>query len=240
MFNISVVKLKDHNNCIDISRPKALGNPFVMQHEGQRETVCDDYQNWLDSKIQNKDKRILRELYRLAYIYRENSQLKLGCYCAPKRCHGDSVKIAIEAILKELNDETVLEFAQDIIKGYEVSSIGDRRFSPLYARLSDGRTIEEHYQCDVKGFNPGGTNWRAYKGKTPLRIISPEQTFQEYTSLWEKYFDISSEHIDLEEFAIYILNVYNGKLHDTFAKTNINQANAIACILNQRFGGLFQ
>ncbi len=33
--------------------------------------------------------------------------------------------------------------------GYEVSSIGDIRFSALFARLEDGRTIEQHYQCDV-------------------------------------------------------------------------------------------
>lgn len=36
--------------------------------------------------------------------------------------------------------------------GYEVSSQGDKRFSALYARLKDGRTIEEAYQLDVKNF----------------------------------------------------------------------------------------
>lgn len=41
-------------------------------------------------------------------------------------------------------------------KGYNVSSTGDRRFSALYAILSDGRCIEAHYQCDVKGYDPGG------------------------------------------------------------------------------------
>jgi hypothetical protein len=29
---------------------------------------------------------------------------------------------------------------------YEVSSRGDKRFSALYAKLSDGRTIEQAYQ----------------------------------------------------------------------------------------------
>ena len=49
--------------------------------------------------------------------------------------------------------------------GYEVSSKGDKRFSALYARMLDGRTIEEHYQCDVKGYDVGGTNWKLGKGK---------------------------------------------------------------------------
>lgn len=43
-------------------------------------------------------------------------------------------------------------------RGYEVSSKGDKRFSAFNAILSDGRSIEQHYQCDVKGYNIGGTN----------------------------------------------------------------------------------
>lgn len=35
--------------------------------------------------------------------------------------------------------------------GYEVSSHGDKRFSAFNAIMSDGRSIECHYQCDVKG-----------------------------------------------------------------------------------------
>ena len=42
--------------------------------------------------------------------------------------------------------------------GYECSSKGDKRFSAFTARLPDGRTIEEHYQCDIKSYEPGGTN----------------------------------------------------------------------------------
>lgn len=33
--------------------------------------------------------------------------------------------------------------------GYEVSSKGDKRFSALFAKMPDGRSIEMHYQCDV-------------------------------------------------------------------------------------------
>ena len=40
--------------------------------------------------------------------------------------------------------------------GYEVSSIGDKRFSAMYAVMPDGRTIEQWYQCDLKGYDIGG------------------------------------------------------------------------------------
>lgn len=36
--------------------------------------------------------------------------------------------------------------------GYECSSAGDFRFSAFYAIMPDGRSIEQHYQCDVKGY----------------------------------------------------------------------------------------
>jgi hypothetical protein len=35
-------------------------------------------------------------------------------------------------------------------EGYEVSSVGDWRFSAFNAILEDGRSIECHYQCCVK------------------------------------------------------------------------------------------
>ena len=53
--------------------------------------------------------------------------------------------------------------------GYECSSKGDSRFSAFNAIMPDGRTIEQHYQCGVKGYQPGGTNWKLGKGKPPLR-----------------------------------------------------------------------
>jgi hypothetical protein len=43
-------------------------------------------------------------------------------------------------------------WARKAENNYEVSSRGDKRFSPLYARLKDGRTIEEAYQLDVKNY----------------------------------------------------------------------------------------
>lgn len=108
--------------------------------------------------------------------------------------------------------------------GYECSSKGDKRFSALFAKLPDGRTIEEHYQCDVKGYNPGGTNWRDYKGKPAVDPTT--DLWEEYLKLWWQWAELNPELIE------ELRNVCGGMLSDMFADTQISQARALAHILN--------
>lgn len=74
-----------------IGRGSALGNPFVMHHEGMRDEVCNKYQQWFDAKVAAQDEAVMTQLRR---IYREAQQgpVVLGCFCAPRRCHGDTIK----------------------------------------------------------------------------------------------------------------------------------------------------
>ena len=67
---------------------------------------------------------------------------------------------------------------------YEVSSKGDSRFSALWAKLPDGRTIEQWYQCDIKGYDQGGINWRLGKGKPPKFPYPADHLWQMYLALW--------------------------------------------------------
>jgi len=112
--------------------------------------------------------------------------------------------------------------------GYECSSKGDSRFSAFYARLADGRTIEQHYQCDVKGYDPGGTDWRKGKGKPPL--LPSEDLYTEYLALWREWADANPQLIDelLEE-----ADHHDCLLSDGCATTPINQARALSDILNE-------
>lgn len=115
--------------------------------------------------------------------------------------------------------------------GYEVSSIGDKRFSAFSAVLPDGRSIEQHYQCDVKGYDIGGTNWKLGKGKPPLiKSISGDQLYRDYLSLWWKW---STTHTVLMLELMKHANEHNHTLKDSFATTEINQARALADILTQ-------
>ena len=113
--------------------------------------------------------------------------------------------------------------------GYECSSKGDRRFSAFYAKLADGRTIEQHYQCDVKGYDVGGTNWKLGKGKPPLKEMTQDVLWEKYLSLWREWMEMN---IPLMR-ELYLKAKENDYiLSDRFAKTPINQAHALSVILN--------
>jgi len=109
-------------------------------------------------------------------------------------------------------------------QGYEVSTQGDRRFSALNAKLSDGRTIEEHYQVDVKGYD----SIREGKGKPPINDISKEQSYDMYKDLWRQF---ANKNMDLMR-DLYAKS--KGKvLTDKFANTDVSQARALAEILDE-------
>ena len=139
--------------------------------------------------------------------------------------------------------ETVSQMIQDAVQAhpvqtenYEVSSAGDKRFSALYAKLNDGRTIEEAYQLDIKGYRTLGNDWRLGKGKPPLREMSQDQLWQEYLVLWQQW---ARENPELIED---LRNKVKGKrLSDQYAKTPINQARALTEILGktERQGQVF-
>lgn len=116
--------------------------------------------------------------------------------------------------------------------GYECSSKGDLRFSAFFAKMPDGRTIEMHYQCDndCKGYDHGGRNWRLGKGKPPL---DPNVNLWEaYLNLWRHWADWHPEL--MEELCEYAL-MNSNTLTDRFATSDINQARALATLLNELY-----
>lgn len=114
-------------------------------------------------------------------------------------------------------------------EGYEISSIGDKKFSAFYAKLPSGETIEHAYQVGVKGYK----TIKEGKGKPPLNKISHEDLWKAYLSLWNTW-ALENED-DLFELALLAIND-NYTLRDTFANTTINQARALSEILNKTFG----
>lgn len=105
----------------------------------------------------------------------------------------------------------------------EVSSKGDKRFSAFYARLSDGKTIEEKYQCNVKGY----PTIKEGKGKPPLN--KDIDTWEEYLKLWQQW---SQENPKLIQELYTLASKQDYTLTDMFATTPVNQARALTNILN--------
>lgn len=107
----------------------------------------------------------------------------------------------------------------------ECSSRGVKALSAMYCRMDDGRTIEQHYQCDVKGYDIGGTNWRLGKGRQPKTTMTRMEQYEKYKALWKEYLPNTM----LDELIKQPVRI----LTDSFAISEINQAAAIADILNE-------
>ena len=73
-----VVHCKRDKYDVYIGRPGPYGNPFEIGRDGNREEVVEKYAEW-----------VLTQPELLAIIRTELSGKVLGCWCAPKLCHGD-------------------------------------------------------------------------------------------------------------------------------------------------------
>jgi len=71
-----------------IGRGCALGNPYVIGEHGDRDAVCDQYDDWLAYKVAQGDPVVLTALMGL---YEDSN---LVCSCAPARCHGHGIEAA--------------------------------------------------------------------------------------------------------------------------------------------------
>lgn len=77
---------EEHGKYVRCDRFSDFGNPFEMDKDGDRDEVCDNYeQHYLPFKPS---------------IHKQLVKLKgkaLGCWCAPLRCHCDTLKSLIDA-----------------------------------------------------------------------------------------------------------------------------------------------
>jgi endonuclease YncB( thermonuclease family) len=137
-----------------------------------------------------------------------------------------------EVSAQSKKDKSSSGWARTADNGYEVSTRGDARFSALNARLRDGRTIEEAYQLDVKGYrdtSKPNQSWRDGKGKRPKNNKSKEQTWAEYKALWAQFL------AENPELAQELREKAAGKvLTDAFASTDVSQARALHELLSER------
>jgi hypothetical protein len=71
------VHCKRERHHVYIGRPSKWGNPFVVGTHGARGECVAQYERWLRSKDE------------LFAALEELRGLVLGCWCAPRACHGD-------------------------------------------------------------------------------------------------------------------------------------------------------
>ena len=110
-------RVSDHIYC---GRGTALGNLSKMTKESDRDKVCDEYITWfyecvdepnfldkVDMGTTGKFYRVTPQESQLISIFRymidSDKDVNLSCFCAPKRCHVDTIKTFLENKLEELN-----------------------------------------------------------------------------------------------------------------------------------------
>jgi hypothetical protein len=88
-----VVHCKKEKYDIYIGRPGPWGNPFTMRSEEDRQRVLARYKEWLEEQIE------------IGGIKKEDiislRDKTLGCWCAPRPCHGDILLRAAERLERD-------------------------------------------------------------------------------------------------------------------------------------------
>lgn len=103
-FEITVVNIKKDKNAkyeknyVYCGRGSALGNPSEMQEytQAERDRVCEEYIVHINSELKKGTKTIRDQLNLIWKTGREHGEVKIGCYCAPQRCHCDTIKDILE------------------------------------------------------------------------------------------------------------------------------------------------
>lgn len=72
---------------IPIDRTTILGN-YITKVEDDRNTACDNFQQYFDIEIENTDGELFLEIDRIIYLILSGKRVNLQCWCTPKRCHG--------------------------------------------------------------------------------------------------------------------------------------------------------
>lgn len=88
---------------VRIDRKTALGNPFYMANENQRDYVCDQFEAHMKHKLKEPKGYFFLELKEIYQRVKAGEDIVLTCWCHPKRCHGDSIKNLIDAQLSRDN-----------------------------------------------------------------------------------------------------------------------------------------
>lgn len=96
-MKISVVNKFKQPNHIYCGRGSALGNPFILKNEAQRDEVCDKYDTYFKEQIAIGNKPMLAQL-QIIKDATTKGDVNLGCFCAPKRCHCETIKSYIEGL----------------------------------------------------------------------------------------------------------------------------------------------
>lgn len=84
-------------------RGTPLENPFYLAAGCTRDQSCDKYHEYFYNSMRHK--HLFRQaVWKLIEAYKKYGKLWLLCWCAPERCHTETIKESILQYTKELDD----------------------------------------------------------------------------------------------------------------------------------------
>lgn len=86
---------KPNSNDVYIGRGSPLGNPHPITSINSRDRVCDSYAK----HIKEPTPAMVNQMEDIIKIGRHFGSVNLVCFCVPLRCHGSSIKTAVEGML---------------------------------------------------------------------------------------------------------------------------------------------
>ena len=92
---IKIVRFHSSSNAIYIGRGSPYGNPYPITDVDDRDSVCDKYEKYFYKAIET-DAELFAAVKKLYFQWKEQGELELGCFCAPARCHGETIKKYLE------------------------------------------------------------------------------------------------------------------------------------------------
>lgn len=99
MFEIKIYNMRftkpTHEWDFRVDRQSPVGNPFYMNDENQRDIVCDKYESYFQAQLEYNT-QFKRYLQTMLEALEQYGKLSLYCWCAPKRCHAETIKHWLE------------------------------------------------------------------------------------------------------------------------------------------------
>lgn len=100
VVNLKNYELKDNEVLIKVDRSTPVGNPYYWREDGlYADEAYYIYEPYFYKKV--KEAGAFRDY--VAHIYRTalKQDVALGCWCAPKRCHADTIAAFINQFLNK-------------------------------------------------------------------------------------------------------------------------------------------
>lgn len=90
--NIRTCPSPDGKSSIYVGRPSALGNPYQIGRDGDRQECIAKYADWLDAQLADPASAAARKFAALRQALATHGTLTLVCWCAPERCHAEVIR----------------------------------------------------------------------------------------------------------------------------------------------------